>query len=154
MSEALDSLPAMNKQARISLTALCATAALFAIPASASAGKLGTITVKAPCSKSSTGKVTVTTKPKSGNIVFNIVVMKGTWPPTNPANTLFGETFANPALRQGSASATAITRTLSGKVPVGKKITAYSIIASENPGSGGGAEHITFTVKKCAAFTG
>jgi hypothetical protein len=115
---------------------------------------LGTITVKAPCSKSSTGKVTVTTKPKSGNIVFNIVVMKGTWPPTNPANTLFGETFANPALRQGSASATAITRTLSGKVPVGKKITAYSIIASENPGSGGGAEHITFTVKKCAAFTG
>ena len=144
----------MQTQGRISIAALAATAALFAIPAAASAGQYGTITVKAPCSKSSTGKVTVTTKPKSGNIVFNIVVMKGTWPPTNPANILFGKTFANPVLRQGSASATAITRTLSGKVPVGKKIIAYSVIASENPGSGGGSEHITFTVKKCAAFTG
>jgi hypothetical protein len=144
----------MNKQGRISLAALCATAALFAVPAAASAGKYGTITVKAPCSKSSTGKITVTTKPNAGNTVLNIVVMKGTWPPTNPADTLFGKTFANPVVRQGSAAATGTTRTLSGKVPVGKKINAYSIVASEIPGGGGGAEHITFTVKKCAAFTG
>jgi len=143
----------MQKHSRISIAALCATAALFAIPASASAGKLGTITVKAPCSKSSTSTITVTTKPSSGNFVANIVVMKGVWPPSNIADTLFAKDFQNPALRLGAAAATGPTRTLSGKVPVGKKITAYSVVPSLTV-SEGGVVHTTFTVKKCAAFTG
>jgi len=140
MSEALDSLPAMNKHARISTAALCATAAVFAIPASASAATSGTITVKAPaCSKASTAKVTVTATPKGGSTVAALAVARGALSlPFSPSSVLF-------YLHSVSAKPS-----ISGKVPVGKKITALALF------SDGGGETVTkaFTVKKCAAFTG
>ncbi len=142
MSEALDSLPAMNKHARISTAALCATAAVFAIPASASAATSGTITVKAPaCSKASTAKVTVTATSKNGEPVEALAVSLG---------SLSFASSATPPKILFSLQSISAKPSISGKVPVGKKITATGLFS----GVGGGFLSKTFTVKKCAAFTG
>lgn len=125
----------MNKQARISLTALCATAALFAIPTAASAASVGTITVKAPsCSKASKVKVTVSATPSGPTPVVGIFVGFGNL--TTPGQVLFGSSSYDTSV--------------SGEVPVGKKISVGVQFV-------GAKKLTTFTVKKCAkkpAFTG
>jgi hypothetical protein len=130
----------MQTQGRISIAALCATAALLVVPTAAGAASLGTVTVKAPsCSKSSTANVTVTATPKGGSTVAALAVARGALSlPFSPSSVLF-------YLHSVSAKPS-----ISGKVPVGKKITALALF------SGGGGETVTkaFTVKKCAAFTG
>ena len=147
----------MKSRSRTPLTALCATAALLAVPAAASAAS-GTVSVKVPsCSKSSTATVTVTAKPSAGNGVVVIAATNGpellqnskmyffkSFPPPSPANR-----------RTASASASG-TRSVSGKVPVGKKIYAAAGFANLVPGPnpGNGLVMKPFTVKKCAAFTG
>ena len=132
----------MNKKARISTAALCATAAVFAIPASASAATAGTITVKAPaCSKASTAKVTVTATSKNGDPVQALAVSLG---------ALSFASSATPPTILFSLHSISAKPSISGKVPVGKKITATGIFSGE----GGGFLSKVFTVKKCAAFTG
>jgi hypothetical protein len=129
----------MNKSVRTSLTALCAAAALFAIPATASAATGATLSIKAPCSKSSTGKVTVTAKAKAGFSIGFLGVSKTKTPKSN-ADLLFGK-----------PSASVASYSVSGKVPVGKKFYAFTAFSN---GLGGGNLFKAFTVKKCAAFTG
>jgi hypothetical protein len=134
----------MQTQGRISIAALAATAALFAIPASASAATYGTITVKAPsCSKASSAKVTVTATPKGGSTVGVLAVSLGALSLTSaatPPKILF-------SLLYGASKPV-----ISGKVPVGKKVTATAIFSGGS--GGGGFLSKVFTVKKCAAFTG
>ena len=131
----------MQTQARISIAALAATAALVAVPASASAAFDAKITVKAPsCSKTSKARVTVSATPYGPTPIVGIFVGFGNL--GTPAQVLFGSTSYDTSI--------------SGEVPVGKKITAGVMFIDSS------RKRTTFTVKKCAtkkvtkkpAFTG
>jgi len=140
----------MNKPARTLLTALCAAAALFAIPATASAATGATFSIKAPCSKSSTGKVTVTAKAKRGFALFFVGVTKAKTP-VSPADFFFQKTVG----AVGSAADIGVQSiSVSGKVPVGKKVYAFAAFTNGIDQAGSGTVNKAFTVKKCAAFTG
>ena len=131
----------MKTKIRTTLTALCATAALLAIPTAASAASVGTISVKAPaCSKSSTATVTFTAKAPSGYLV-EVIAATNTLSTAQLPKLYFLKSLSPPS----------VTGSASGKVPVGKKI-----FASASMGNGQSTRFASkaFTVKKCAAFTG